>query len=64
MEVRGGEWLLAPKLSQSTCYWEAEEEVDTDSYRRFLADSLQKPAMGRPWRGDWEGERRRADIEG
>lgn len=55
---------MAPKLSQSTCYWEARDEVDTDSYRRFLADLLQKPAMGRLGRGDSEGERRRTDIEG
>lgn len=38
--------------------------VDTDSYRRFLADLLQKPATGRLRRGDWKGERRRAAIEG
>lgn len=63
MEVGVREWLLTPKSSQSTCYWEATE-VDTDSYRRFLADVLQKPATRRLGKGDSEGERGRVDIEG
>lgn len=46
VHVKGG-WLLAPKLSQNACHWEATEEVDPDSHRRFLVGLLQKPVAGR-----------------
>lgn len=52
------EWLLAPKLSQSTCYWETTEEVDIASCGRFLEGLLQCPAIRRLGRGEKESGHR------